>query len=142
MRKYFVIIVLLVLPFISFSQANTITEEQPVFLVVEEMPVYPGGDEAMRQFLVSNIIYPQIAKENNIQGKVFVEFIIEKTGDVTNVKVIRGVDPLLDDEAVRVVKLFPKWTPGKQEGKLVRVRFIVPIIFKLDTEKEGKKEKK
>lgn len=141
MKKYFVIIVLLVLPFVSFSQTTT-TEEPPALLVAEEMPVYPGGDDAMRQFLVSNIIYPQIAKENNIQGKIFVEFIIEKTGEVTNVKVIRGVDPLLDDEAVRVVKLFPKWKPGKQEGKLVRVRFIVPIIFKLDTEKEEKKEKK
>ena len=121
MRKYFVIMVLLVLPFISFSQ-------EPL-TVAEEMPEYPGGDAAMLQFISSNIVYPIEAKEKNIAGMVYVSFVIDTTGKTTNVKIVRGANPLLDAEAVRVISSFPLWKPGKQKGKFVYVKFVVPINF-------------
>ncbi len=107
-------------------------EVEPIsFAVVENKPVFPGGDAALMKFLGSNTKYPEIAKENNIQGRVFVQFVIDANGNVTNVSVARGVDPYLDKEAKRVVKMLPDWTPGRQRGKAVPVTYIVPINFKL-----------
>lgn len=102
--------------------------EEDVFQVVEDMPTFPGD---INKWLGKNVKYPVIAQENNIQGRVTVQFVIEKDGSITDVKVLRSVDPSLDKEAVRVVKSMPKWKPGKQRGKPVRVSYTVPINFRL-----------
>lgn len=102
------------------------------FIVVEDMPQFPGGDIALFKFIAQNVEYPEIARENGIQGKVFLSFIINKKGFVEQVKVTRNVDPLLDKEAMRVIQLLPKWKPGKQRGKAVNVAFNVPINFQLN----------
>ena len=104
------------------------SDEAEVFAVVEDMPKFPGN---VQQWISKNIKYPMIAQENNIQGRVFVQFVIERDGSVTDVKVARSVDPSLDKEAIRVVKAMPKWTPGKQRNKPVRVSYTVPINFQL-----------
>lgn len=101
------------------------------FAVVEEKPIFPGGDAALLQFIRDNTRYPPIAKENGIQGRVFVQFVIDVNGKVTNVQIARGVDPYLDQEALRVVRLLPDWKPGRQRGQNVPVSFIVPINFRL-----------
>jgi periplasmic protein TonB len=107
-------------------------EEEEIFTIVEEMPTFAGGDiSKFRDFISKNLKYPDYAAENGIQGRVFVGFVVERDGSVSNVKVIRGVDPLLDKEAVRVVKSSPKWTPGKQRGVPVRVTFTFPVVFSL-----------
>lgn len=121
---------------INIVQVGNVVEEEEVvevidFAVVETKPQYPGGDAALLAYIAENTKYPEIAKENGIQGKVFVKFVIDKTGRVTSVTVMKGVDSYLDDEAVRVVKTIPNWTPGKQRGKPVPVNYIVPINFKL-----------
>ena len=101
-------------------------------MVVENMPEFPGGDLGLMKYIQKNVKYPPIAKEYNITGKVYVQFIVDKSGIVTNVKVVRGVDKNLDAEAVRVVKSLPKYKPGKQRGKPVRVMFTIPINFTLN----------
>lgn len=108
-------------------------EEAPteVFVVVEEMPAFPGGDKALMEFIYANIQYPEIAKENNIQGRVILRFCVTYKGGVDQVQIIRGVDKSLDDEAVRVIKLLPAWKPGKQGGKPVNVWYSVPVTFQL-----------
>ena len=113
------------------------TTNEEVFVIVDAPPTYPGGDEARLEFLKSNIQYPQEAKEKGIQGMVYVGFIVEKDGTVNDVKLLRGVDKLIDDEALRVVKLMPKWTPGRQKGEIVRVSYNMPIKFTLSTETEN-----
>ncbi|MDR1918814.1 MAG: energy transducer TonB [Tannerellaceae bacterium] len=104
---------------------------QQVFLVVEEMPQFPGGEGELLKFLNSSVKYPVIAQENGIQGRVICSFVINRDGSVVDAQVVRGVDPSLDKEALRVVNTQPKWSPGKQRGKPVRVKFTVPITFKL-----------
>lgn len=106
-------------------------DESTVFVLVEEMPEFPGSKNALRNFIGQNVIYPIIAAENGIQGKVFVTFVVDKDGSVSNTKITRGVDPSLDQEAMRVVNYLPKWKPGKQKGKPVRVSYTVPINFQL-----------
>ncbi|MAU36422.1 MAG: energy transducer TonB [Flavobacteriales bacterium] len=102
------------------------------FMVVENMPEFPGGDLGLMKYIQKNVKYPPIAKEYNITGKVYVSFIVDKSGSVTNVKIVRGVDKSLDAEALRVVKSLPKYKPGKQRGKAVRVMFTIPINFTLN----------
>ena len=102
-----------------------------MFTVVEQAPEYPGGMKAMSKFLSKNIKYPREALEESIQGKVIVTFIVEKDGSVSNVEVLKSVHKLLDDEAVRVVKMMPKWKPGTQAGKPVRSKFDLPILFNM-----------
>lgn len=102
-----------------------------VFDVVEQMPSFPGGDAALMSFLNKNIKYPVIAEENGIQGRVVATFVVERDGSITDVKVIKSVDPSLDKEAVRVLKSMPKWIPGKQNGSAVRVKYTVPVTFRL-----------
>ena len=106
-------------------------EENKIFTVVEQMPMYPGGDAALMQYLSSNIHYPAVAAENGVQGRVVVGFVVERDGSITDVNVMRSVDPSLDREAVRVVKAMPRWTPGKQNGSAVRVKYQVPVTFRL-----------
>ena len=102
-----------------------------VFDVVEEMPSFPGGQGALMAFLNSNIKYPVVAQENGVQGRVIVGFVVERDGSITDVKVMRSVDPSLDREAQRVIKAMPKWKPGKQNGSAVRVKYTVPVVFRL-----------
>jgi protein TonB len=101
-------------------------------VMVDKHPEYPGGDEARIKLLQENLQYPRAAREAGIEGKVFVGFVVEKDGSLTNFSIVRGVHPLLDNEALRVVKMMPKWIPGKQRGKAVRVQYQVPITFKLN----------
>lgn len=105
------------------------TGEAEIFVVVEDMPQFPGG--SVQRWISKNVKYPILAQENGIQGKVFIQFVIEKDGSITDVKVMRGVDASLDKEAIRVVKSMPKWKPGKQRGKPVRVSYTLPINFQL-----------
>ncbi|HON01529.1 MAG TPA: energy transducer TonB [Paludibacteraceae bacterium] len=106
-------------------------DEQVIFQVVETMPQFPGGEQALFKFLNENIKYPVIAQENGIQGRVICQFVVNTDGSIVDIQVVRGVDPSLDKEAVRVIQSMPKWIPGKQRGKPVRVRFTLPINFKL-----------
>ena len=109
------------------------SKEDTVYQIVEQMPQYTGGEEAMMKYVAENIKYPQEAKDKNISGRVFIGFVIEKDGSVSNVKVVRGIGGGCDEEAVRVIKEMPKWKPGMQKGKPVRVSYQIPIYFKLDT---------
>lgn len=119
--------------FFSFTTSTAQTKKNDmVFDVVEVMPQYPGGQIAMLKYLMENIKYPEQAMKEGIQGRVAVRFIVEKDGSISDVKPILSVHPLLNKEAVRVVESMPKWTPGKQNGKPVRVRFNVPVMFKLN----------
>jgi len=106
------------------------TEPEP-FYVVEEMPMFPGGDAEIQRYIGENVVYPEVAKENNVQGRVVLKFCVTETGGVDLVSVLKGVDPELDAEVVRVVKTLPKFKPGKQGGKPVRVWYTIPILFKL-----------
>ena len=105
--------------------------EEEIFQVVENQPEFPGGMSELYVFLQKNVKYPPIAKESGIQGRVFVNFVVEKNGSISNVKVLRGIGGGCDEEAIRVVKSMPKWKPGKQRGKPVRVSFNLPIKFTL-----------
>lgn len=102
-----------------------------VFEVVEEMPHFPGGPAALQAFLSSNTKYPVVAQENGVQGRVTVAFVVERDGSITDVRVVRSVDPSLDREASRVVRSMPRWSPGKQNGSTVRVKYTVPVVFRL-----------
>jgi len=113
------------------AQEDEVEEEPQVFIIVEDMPEFPGGELALRKYIAENVRYPEMAKENDIQGTVYVRFVVDTDGSVKNVEVLRGVDPLLDKEAVRVVQSLPKWKPGKQRGKAVKVSHSVPIKFQL-----------
>ena len=106
-------------------------EEQQIFQVVEEMPEFPGGMGECMKFLAKNIKYPTIAQENGVQGRVIVQFVVNRDGSIVDPVVMRGVDPHLDKEALRVISLMPKWKPGKQRGKEVRVKYTVPVMFRL-----------
>ncbi len=107
-------------------------EEEVIFVVVETMPEFPGGQQALFKYLSDNVKYPVIAQENGIQGRVICQFVVNKDGAIVDVEVVRsGGDPSLDKEAVRVIKSMPNWKPGKQRGKAVRVKYTVPVNFKL-----------
>jgi len=106
-------------------------EAQMIHVVVEKMPEFPGGPDAMNRWLSKNIKYPLLAQENNIQGRVVCQFVVNSDGKIVDVTVVRGVEATLDAEAVRVIKSMPAWTPGKQGGKNVRVKYTLPIRFKL-----------
>ena len=110
-------------------KVEEVTEE--IFVVVEEQPEFPGGNTAMMKFLSDNIKYPVIAQENGIQGRVITNFVVERDGSITDVQVVRGVDPSLDKEAIRVIQSMPKWKAGRQRGSAVRVRFTLPVVFRL-----------
>jgi len=106
-------------------------EDNVVFVIVENKPEFPGGDAALMKFISESIKYPVIAQENGIQGRVICQFVVNKDGSIVDINVVRSVDPSLDKEAVRVIKSMPKWKPGKQRGKAVRVKFTLPIVFRL-----------
>ncbi|HAN19942.1 MAG: energy transducer TonB [Bacteroidetes bacterium GWC2_33_15] len=117
---------------VEFAEEEETVEEQEIFLVVEDMPTFQGQNkDAFRIYIQQNLKYPVIAQENGISGRVFVSFVVDRDGSISNVQVVRGVDPALDKEAVRVIKSSPKWEPGKQRGRAVRVSFTFPIVFQL-----------
>jgi len=116
---------------IETNQEEEKEEDTQVFIIVEEMPEFTGGEAALRAFLAKSINYPVIDQENGIQGKVYVTFVVEKDGGISEAKVARGVDPSLDKEALLVVNILPKWKHGKQRCKPVRVSYTVPISFVL-----------
>lgn len=113
------------------QETNVQANDDEILDMVEQMPSFPGGETALLQFLSSNVRYPTVAEENEIQGRVVVTFIVERDGSITEVKVAKGVDPSLDREAVRVIKSMPKWKAGTQNGKPVRVKYSVPVTFRL-----------
>ena len=106
-------------------------EEEQIFFIVETMPEFPGGDLGLRKYIANHVKYPNIARENGIEGKVYIRFCVTSTGKVEKVSLARGVDPILDKEAIRVVKSLPKWKPGEQRGKKVNVWYTVPINYQL-----------
>lgn len=125
---------------VTFSKVETPVAKQedeeeeadaPVFFIVEKMPEFPGGNEALQRYIATSIRYPVIAQENGIQGRVFVSFVVNAKGQVVDVKVARGIDSNLDREALRVVQQMPNWSPGEQRGKKVKVSYTVPINFVL-----------
>lgn len=118
-------------PVVAAQVVEEEVAEAEIFTVVEEAPSYPGGDESRIRFLQENIKYPQMARESGIQGTVYVTFVVERNGSVTDVKVLRGIGGGCDEEAIRVIQAMPPWNPGKQRGKPVRVQFNMPIKFTL-----------
>lgn len=117
----------------DLKQVVTQAEPEPekVFDMVEQMPQFPGGQAEMMQFISKNMKYPTIAQENGTQGRVTCQFVVGADGKVRDVKVLRGVDPYLDKEAVRVIMSMPKWIPGRQNGKAVSVKYTIPVMFRL-----------
>jgi protein TonB len=115
------------------STSGTAVEEdtEVVFVVVESMPAFPGGDAALFKYLNDNIKYPVIAQESGIQGRVICQFVVNRDGSIVDIEVVRSVDKSLDAEAIRVIKNMPRWTPGKQRGKTVRVKYTLPVNFRL-----------
>jgi protein TonB len=118
------------------SDVKQVTEEDPnkIFTAVEKEPMFKGGEEAFRNYLGKNIKYPAVAKENNVQGKVFLSFVVEKDGSLTDIKIVRDIGSGCGDEAVRVLRNSPKWSPGIQNGRPVRVAYTIPVSFTLATE--------
>lgn len=113
-------------------QVEEVPQEEAPFQVVEKMPEFPGGMEALNAYLRKNIKYPSICRENNIQGRVLIQFIVNRDGSIVDPEVIKSVNPYLDNEAKRVISAMPNWTPGEQRGKTVRVKYTVPVNFKLN----------
>lgn len=138
MRK---LIVLMTVVFSTMSMSitmadNSATKEadevvQEELWIAEPQPQFPGGDLALREWIKQNMVYPQEAIEKGIEGRVIVKFTIEEDGTVTNGKILRGVDPLLDNEALRLVSIMPKWSPGRFAGKDIRTMYNLPVLFKL-----------
>lgn len=117
---------------INIKKTHTPTHhvvETRIFTVVEQMPMFPGGDGALMSYISQNKHYPTIAAENGIHGRVIVGFVVERDGSINDVNILRGVDPSLDKEALRIVRSMPKWTPGKQNGSAVRVKYQIPVSF-------------
>lgn len=113
----------------GLPKPDTFASDSSVFVVVEDMPKFPQG--TAKDWIVKNIKYPAQAMKKGLQGKVYIQFIIEKDGSLSNIKIVRGIDPTLDNEAVRVIKSMPKWIPGKQRGLMVRVSYVLPVNFEL-----------
>lgn len=113
------------------TKTSSDTLKEPIFEMVDELPEFPGGEAAMMRFIMTNLNYPAMARENGIQGSVYIEFTVKKDGSISDIKIIKNVHDSLSREAIRVVKKFPRWKPGKQNGVPVNVRYRLPIKFKL-----------
>lgn len=132
--KYLFASLLLLLSIASFGQKTDSVPAKPtgpVYRVVEQMPVYPGGADSMNAFISAHLKYPRSARENSISGKVVIEAVVETDGSLSEIKIKTAVSPKLDEEAMRLVKLMPKFSPGQQKGKPVRVMITIPVEFKL-----------
>ena len=117
---------------IDYVEVEVEPSEESVFMVVEDQPEFPGGTQALLDYLRDNVKYPVAARENNIQGRVLVSFVVNKDGSIIDPEVVNKVNPLLDEEALRLVREMPKWKPGFQKGKPVRVRYTLPVNFRLN----------
>lgn len=130
----FLFFIILLFPVICFSQNDSTSQnDTAIYTIVQQMPVFVGGQDAMVTFIRENLVYPKKERKTNITGTCFISFVVEKDGAISNIKVMRGVKSGkgCDDEAVRVISIMPKWAPGKQNGRAVRVNFILPIKFTL-----------
>lgn len=139
MKKQFLLLVALFAFLLNVNAQNNVSkndESTRLYQVVEQMPEFPGGQKALLKFLQNNVRYPAVALVNKIQGRTIVSFVVEPDGSVDNVEVAKSSSSVLDEEAVRVVKKFPKWKPGMIDGKPVRVKYCVPVNFKLQEVKE------
>ena len=136
MKKIALLLLVALLSSTTITAQKTVVSKkqskEKVFDVVEEMPQFPGGQEGLMIFLRDNMKYPKEATEKGIQGRVLAKFIVEKDGLVSEPEIVKSVYPALDEEALRVVRCMPKWKPGKQNGKPVRVRFTIPLSFRLN----------
>lgn len=128
--KNLLIIVVSLFAFHSYSNAQTNKDE--ILIFAEQMPEFPGGQEAMMKYFSKNVVYPKKAKENKIEGRVIGKFVVRNDGSIDSVEVLKGVNTEIDAEFVRVVKAMPKWEPGKQNGKNIAVKFTLPMLFKLN----------
>jgi periplasmic protein TonB len=122
------------------AQADPEQQGEEIFTIVEQSPEFPGGEEARIKFLVEHIKYPEQAKEEGIEGTVYASFVVEKDGSISNVIILRGVGSLLDKEVIRIIHLMPKWKPGQQRGKAVRVQYNMPVKFSLDKKEKPVKQ--
>ena len=136
--KWFIAVAVLFTAILCQAQTKENKSKDGVYEQVEVMPEYPGGEQALMNDLIGSIKYPDEAKKNGIQGKVFVSFVVDEQGKVTNAKIERGVNPALDAESLRVVNGLKTWIPGKEKGKAVKVAYTIPINYALD----GKPDKK
>ncbi|HPF51998.1 MAG TPA: energy transducer TonB [Draconibacterium sp.] len=132
MKPILFIVLLVFFAGLSIQAQEQQKKHGDVYFIADVMPEYPGGMDALKQLLVDNVKYPEQAKKDNVEGKVYVTFIVDENGNVQDEKIARGVNPELDAEALRVVKLMPKWTPGKEGGKTVKVSFTLPVQFALN----------
>ena len=133
MKKFIIMALMAVFGLTTVSAQKTVVAQknQKVFDIVEQMPEYPGGQAALFDYLSKNIKYPADAEKKKVEGKVFVTFVVDTDGKITDVSLMRKVFPSLDAEAVRVISAMPNWIPGKQKGQVVRVKYTVPIMFRL-----------
>lgn len=133
MKKFILMAIMTVFGLATVSAQKTVVakKNQQVFDVVEQMPQYPGGKEALFKYLSTNVKYPEDAAKKKVEGRVIASFVVETDGSITDVEVSKKAFPSLDAEAVRVLKGMPKWEPGRQKGKPVRVRYVVPVNFRL-----------
>lgn len=131
MRRIIFIVLSILVTLSINAQSEATHVEEKVYDVVEEMPQFPGGPSALFEYLSNNVQYPVSAKENGIQGREIVTFIVEKDGSISNAKVVKSVDSSCDKEAIRLVESMPNWIPGKQNGEPVRVKYTVPVTFRL-----------
>ena len=137
MRKTIILLATLAMAGVAMSQTgvekvSAVRPDSEIFTLVEQDPQFPGGNDALYQYLGQNAHYPDKAKADGIQGTVYLTFIIEKDGSISNIRVLRSPSDLLSQEAIRLVKAMPKWKPGKQRGKQVRVQYNLPINFQID----------
>jgi protein TonB len=133
MKKFIIMALMAVFGLTTVSAQKTVVAQknQKVFDIVEQMPEYPGGQAALFEYLSKNIKYPADAEKKKVEGKVFVTFVVDTDGKITDVSLMRKVFPSLDSEAIRVISAMPNWIPGKQKGQVVRVKYTVPIMFRL-----------
>ena len=143
-KNIFIIILFLGISTFSFGQGATkVDSANKVLEFAEQMPMFPGGESALYQFLGPNFKYPEVARQAGLQGKFFVEFVVRKTGKITDVKIIKGaIGGGCEEEVLRVFSIMPNWTPGKQKGETVNVRFRMPFVLKLNDDKPEKKKTK
>lgn len=149
MKRIIAVLALVMVSVSIFSQEEKEVSEfkelkvdgKPVYVVVEEMPEFPGGQDSLRNFIAQTVEYPEVSREMDVQGRVFVEFVVNYKGEVCEAKIVRSVDKNLDMEALRVIKALPNWKPGYQRGEPVNVKFTLPINFKLSKVEDGEKKK-
>lgn len=133
MKKFIIMALMAVFGLTTVTAQKTVVakKNQKVFDIVEQMPEYPGGQAALFEFISKNVKYPDDAVKKKVEGKVFVTFVVDTDGKITDVSLLRKVFPSLDAEAIRVISAMPNWIPGKQKGQVVRVKYTVPIMFRL-----------